>query len=408
VRRWNANLARGSPATAQVYLANLAYFLEAHDLTPQGLLDMAPGPRDDLVDDWVQASHEQGLSGGYLKAVKGAVQSWLAHNNRGLQRKIKIPGLNERPTLKDAHIPLQDELRRVLNAATPRQRVALALVAFSGLRPGVLGHGKRHGLDGLRIRDFVEAHLEPIGLVFDQVPTRVLVPSRLSKTRKEYFTFLGPEGCAYVQAHLQERQGDGEKLTPDTPLLTPRNTPDLFLSAGAISALLREPMRACGLKEPPYIWRSYFNNRCLTAERDGLNRDYKVFLMGHGGSLELDYGMRKQMPPDTVAQMRQGYQAALKYLETTTPVKVEDPLVGIVGTLLQAFGLTPTQVLDLDLSRRNADEVVDILRGAVQDQVKAKAPQQRVVNVDLVGSLLAQGWSYAGSLGNGQAVVTAP
>jgi hypothetical protein len=177
-------------------LDNLGRFLDDHGLTPQGLLALPSAQRDDLVDDWIQVNHERGRSGSYLKSVRNAVQSWLAHNNQGLQRKIKIPGLAERPSLKDAHIPLQDELRRTLAAATPKQRVAVALVAFTGMRPGVLGKGKRRGKDGLRIRDFVEAHLENNALVFDQVPSMILVPARLAKMKKKYRTFLGPEGCA--------------------------------------------------------------------------------------------------------------------------------------------------------------------------------------------------------------------
>jgi hypothetical protein len=98
----------------------------------------------------------------------------------------------------------------------------------------------------------------------------------------------------------------------------------------------------------------------------------------------------------------------LKYLETTTPVKVDDPLIGVVGTLLQAFGLTEVQVADLDLARCKPTEIVDILKGAVEDHVKPKAPRQQAVQPAMVGPLLAQGWLFAGILANGEVILTAP
>lgn len=63
-------------------------------------------------------------------------------------------------------------------------------MAFGGIRPGVIGNYE--GTDGLRIADLPEMCFDndhdTIG--FDAIPTQVKVRSGLSKTRREYFTFM--------------------------------------------------------------------------------------------------------------------------------------------------------------------------------------------------------------------------
>ncbi|MFN4337240.1 MAG: hypothetical protein ACK4FV_06660 [Candidatus Nitrosocaldus sp.] len=52
-------------------------------------------------------------------------------------------------------VPSKDELTRILRMATPRARVAIALMAYSGLRPESIGN--YDGTDGLRLSDMPEA-----------------------------------------------------------------------------------------------------------------------------------------------------------------------------------------------------------------------------------------------------------
>jgi len=61
--------------------------------------------------------------------------------------------------IRDEHVPSKEELDRILRMTTPRGRVSVALMAFSGLRPE-----DHDGTDGLRLRDFVEAKITDEGL----------------------------------------------------------------------------------------------------------------------------------------------------------------------------------------------------------------------------------------------------
>ncbi|MCW4008140.1 MAG: hypothetical protein NWF09_05580 [Candidatus Bathyarchaeota archaeon] len=45
------------------------------------------------------------------------------------------------------------------------------------------------------------------------------------KAGHQYFTFLGEEGCEYLKDYLESRLKEGEKLMPDSPVLTPKGAP---------------------------------------------------------------------------------------------------------------------------------------------------------------------------------------
>ena len=56
------------------------------------------------------------------------------------------------------------QLDKIIRMATPRARVAIALMAFSGLRPQSLGNFT--GTDGIRLGDFIEAEVSNRGIKF--------------------------------------------------------------------------------------------------------------------------------------------------------------------------------------------------------------------------------------------------
>ncbi|MHB8586878.1 MAG: site-specific integrase [Thermoplasmatota archaeon] len=415
VRRWFDNLKRGSPATADNYLRILGRFLELNDLTPKKIVALKPRERDDIVTDHITRLLKEGKTGSTAAVVKKAIISWLDWNGKKLTRKIKVPGVNHRPTLRDAHIPTQEELKRVLNAADARARAATSLMAYSGVRPEVLGNYL--GTDGLRVKDLPEALIEKGQVVFDKVPTRLVVPERMSKTGRPYFTFLGQEGCAYLAAYLGKRAEAGEKLSIDSPIITPRNVEKPFMRSVNIGDLIRKPMRAAGLSEPPYIWRSYFSSRAMLAEGKGFTRDYRQFCMGHTGDIEHVYALHKRLPPDAVEAMREGYQAALAYLETSKPLEGEDPTLRAFRVLLLSSGYAEEEVDALQLDEKTEEEIVALLRdrsprpqpaGAPPDGFGAAPVPQRIIALGGLDQALAQGWVFKASLPDGRIVIESP
>ena len=110
-------------------------------------------------------------------------------------------------------------LKSVLDVASPRARASIALMAFSGLRPQVLGNADAS--DGLKLGDLPELTIDgdKKKISFAIMPTIIVVRAALSKTRNKYITFLPKEGCEYVLGYLRKRISDGESLHGDSPLI---------------------------------------------------------------------------------------------------------------------------------------------------------------------------------------------
>ena len=89
-------------------------------------------------------------------------------------------------------------------------------MSFSGLSPESLG--VYEGTDGLRLGDLKDLHLSD-EIQFEKVPAAVMVKSKLSKARHQYFSFIGEEAVTYIKEYLEERRKQGEDLTYKSQLL---------------------------------------------------------------------------------------------------------------------------------------------------------------------------------------------
>ncbi|MGH2639661.1 MAG: site-specific integrase, partial [Rhabdochlamydiaceae bacterium] len=221
VRRWHENLAANSEITAEVYLRTMGLYCNLKGTTPKRMLSEARSKRfRDEFTDFVRKMEKEGKAGSYIERFKKVILSWLSYNNLDVKLKVNIKGKSETPTIANERIPSKEELSRILRMGSPRARVSIALMAFSGLRPESLGSFT--GTDGIRLQDFTEAKITSEGLSFDKksTPSILVVRSRLSKARHQYFTFVGQEAIRYINEYLHERtKKHKEKLAPSTSLL---------------------------------------------------------------------------------------------------------------------------------------------------------------------------------------------
>ena len=232
LRRWHENVARGSRITADVYLRRLGATCERLGRKPGDLLTLKERELRDLLLDFVAAEEKKRRAGSYIQSSIKAVKSWLLHNGVKLTLPIKVKGAQETPSLREERTPTQDELRRILLSATPRDRVSCILLAHSGLRPEVLGNYL--GDDGLRLADLPELRMKGSKVRFERSPAVIAVRPELSKAAHRYFTFLTEEGCSYVVNYLEERLREGEHLKPETDLIHPKG-----VGAGGKKAFIR-------------------------------------------------------------------------------------------------------------------------------------------------------------------------
>jgi hypothetical protein len=221
VKRWYDNVSRASDLTAEVDLRRLGLSRSRWRLTPSGLLEKQPQEIHSLLVDTATELEKKGYAGSYLQGIVKGVKPWLPFHNVSLgERKINLTDPDDTPTLREEKAPEPDELRKALEHACMRTRAAMALSAFCGFRPGVLGSHK--GTDGLEIRDLPEIQIdrETMAIKFTLVPTRVIVRRRLSKAGYQYFGLLDEEGCRYLSEELERRLRLGRTLAPNSPVIS--------------------------------------------------------------------------------------------------------------------------------------------------------------------------------------------
>ena len=406
VRRWFNNVARGSRVTADVYLRRLGAFCEHFNITPRQLIALSENDLYNMLLDYVSYLENNGCAGSYIESALKAVKSWLAHNGIEVKRKIKIRGVRDTPTLKDERVPTQDELKRIFLSADKKARVACVLVAHSGLRLMTLGNYT--GTDGLRIKDLPEMRIESGQVIFDRIPTIVIVRPELSKAGHQYFTFLSEEGCEYLRDYLEERIQIGESITPNSPIIKPKVAPKPFIRTVNIGDMIREAIRGAGFSWRPYVLRAYFDTQLMIAESKGLVlRDYRQFWMGHKGDIEARYTTNKcRLPQSAVEDMREAYHRSQEYLQT---VRLESNREKIIEEfrrqLLLVAGFTQQEINNIDLKSLSDDEFQDMVRMRLMRNSSEDCGTQKVISLNELEEYLDNGWEYVTILPNGKVIV---
>ncbi len=398
IRRWYDQLALGSELTAEERLRILGRFCELQRTTPQGLVALGKDPDggrralEDQLMDFVARLRREGKSPGYVEQYIKAVKSWLLHNEVALVRRIRIGDTKATPTLEGERIPTKEELHGALMAASERGKVVIALCAFSGLRPEVLGN--HHGTDGLRLKDLPDLEIRGQRAFLHKVPTRVVVRRELSKVRRSYSTFLPPQGCRYILSYLEARMAGGEILEPNSPVVRvglrlekkgrPLDRPihgSPFLSTSAITREIRQALWL-KVKLRPYVLRSYFATEMEMAERNGkVTQADRKFFMGRAGDIDRRYTTGKaRLPPEVIEEMRKAYDASQLFLTTEEPRGAPLWAHAPTGTPIPSAWATPeeygTAVQELLQLRKEALGYVAELRVELEKLRPGHFPQE--------------------------------
>ncbi|MDE1766204.1 MAG: hypothetical protein KGI27_08030 [Thaumarchaeota archaeon] len=335
IKRWYDNLARGSNITAYQRLYRLDKFCKEHQMTPMQLADLAM--RDlsavtNLLADHITAMEEQGRSGSYIQSFVVVVKSWLENFDIKLVRRLKVSNRNATPTLESEKVPESQEIAEMLSRADLRTGAIESLVAKAGLRPQVLGN--HNATDGLTMNDLPDIAIVQGVTQCIRMPARVIVRRNISKARHQYFTFLTPSGVQRLLAYLNDRLAKGDVLNADSPVIAPdidhsygrgANDGKRFLTTSQITSLVRKSLRPrFGWR--PYVLRAYFDTQLLIAEARGkIAHDFRVFFMGHKGSMEAKYTTNKGILPEMlVNEMSEAFKRCEEFLDLET--RHEDPL----------------------------------------------------------------------------------
>lgn len=426
IERWKHSVDSGSKITGDVYLRRLGSFCAEMGKTPQQLLKMKDKALADLIDDYVILKEKKGNAGSYINSIVKGFKSWLSFNGIKLPRQIRVRDAEKSLTLSEERIPTQEELKRIFNAGDSRERTACAIVAFSGVRIGVLGNYK--GTDGLKIKDIPDLKIDGDQITFLRVPAKVNVREELSKSGQKYFSFLGQEGCMYLQNYLIERIRSGETLTPESAIITAAKLGfrgKQHVTGINVGDLMRNSIRNAGFSWRPYVLRAYFDSRLLLAQDERLiQRDYRAFFMGHVGDIEHRYTVNKgRLSEDMVESMRMSYEKSTKFLETEHKGLTEDEVEKKFRTqLLLMAGFSEQEIQDKNLLNLTAEEITKMARekllgmnrGDISHQIEKDKQElngshkQKVVSIDVIEEYINSGFVVKMALGSDRAIVELP
>jgi hypothetical protein len=246
-------------------------------------------------------------------------------------------------------------------------------------------------------------------VMFEAVPTLVVVRRELSKAGHQYLTFLGEEGCDYLMDYLEARMREGERLTEDSAVVTPKQRMKPFIRATNVGDVIRSAIRKAGFGWRPYVLRSYFDTQLMLAESKGLAlRDYREFWMGHKGDIENRYTTNKGRLPDGIIEdMREAYKRSQKFIQTTAVKESEDlkavfrkQLLGVAG-----FSTEEVEALDPEMTDEAFQEMV---RRRLLGSMVNNGASQRVIDVDEVERFLSKGWDFVATLPDDRIVIKLP
>lgn len=74
--------------------------------------------------DYVSSMEQSNYAGSYIKSALKAVRSWLSHSGVEFERKVKVKGAEDTPSLREERVPVKDELRRIFLSGDKKARTS--------------------------------------------------------------------------------------------------------------------------------------------------------------------------------------------------------------------------------------------------------------------------------------------
>lgn len=217
-----------------------------------------------------------------------------------------------------------DELRRILEQSTERERIAFLLMLTGGLRIGAL--------PDLKICDLTKID----GLYKVKV---------YAGTTSEYVTFCSPECVHAINSYLELRQRKGETIKPSSPLLAKLGDDPEPLKLNSIISLLNRVLTDSGVRIEGKIqykrqrvtrfhsFRKWFNSKLAAA---GVKPAAKERLMGHD-MIALDSAYYRPTDEELMSE----------YLKAVDLLTISQE-----KTLLKQVEKLQTEVADVDQMKR--------------------------------------------------------
>lgn len=275
----------GSNGTAQVYRRVLRRFCRFMDTSPVQIVEGWKAAKYDLegreqfIDDILEKvdvyeNHlgKKGLSRNTISLHLSSIQSFFKY----MRIPVKLEVFTAKSAFHNRDIT-KDEINRILNNSTPRDKSFYLMMVQSGLRPMTLMQ-----LTYTQIKTDFEA---------DRVPCLIKVPRNMTKGEyAKHFTFVGSDAVKALKGYFEERKmpKDSERIYIGV------KTPNAFSMrfgyyVRTLGLIKQEDMRPT--RKPQqlrlYCLRKYFRKMAAPAGPDFVN-----FWMGHSLGVDEHYFSR--------------------------------------------------------------------------------------------------------------------
>jgi len=185
-----------SDVTKEIYEYNIKIYMKFCNLVTFRDLLM-PNPQTQIIKHLISL-REKGLSSNSISTRLNAIYHFYDMNDVALNKKKinMFKGEYSRKVVDRAYT--HEEIKKILDISDLRTKIIVLLMASSGIRIG--------GLPSLRLRN-----VEKIDKVY-----KVTV---YEGSNSQYYTFCTPECASFIDAYLEFRTRNGEKLNPNSYLI---------------------------------------------------------------------------------------------------------------------------------------------------------------------------------------------
>ncbi|MHA1581978.1 MAG: tyrosine-type recombinase/integrase [Candidatus Baldrarchaeia archaeon] len=294
-------------------------------------------------------------------------------------------------------IPTKEELREFLNVLDLKVKLAVLLMATSGLRIGVLPKLKIKHID------------------FESEPVKITVPAWINKSKFSYFTYTTPETAKILKAYLEERKKRGEKITEESYLFVTKYG-EPYRGRTLEELVRREIRRHMKVKKLPgykvnkydihiHSFRKFFRTMLEVA---GVKRSFREFLLGHKG----DYLDESYFRPFE-EQVREEYKKAIPHL---TILEVETPSIEEIRRkqlidMAKLLGFSEEKIKKIEeilAKYKSVDEAMDEIRKLREEEMLpngGRKIQVKLVSEKELVNYLETGWEIIKELKSGKIVI---
>jgi integrase len=388
--------------TTEFYALGVRHFAQfLKTQSPEALLEEYRAGNRDIFADLLAfiRDYSRRMAGKTLTGYVYGVKNWGLANGLdmgqwGVRLRLQMP-INESVEVDRA--PTKDELREIMDASDPRNRVITAVATSSGLRIGTLTSLTWGDIDFQTYQDVAAIRV-------DRAAGR-----KMKLGHKFFVTFLTPEARRMLEGYRKTLQSRME-VTPKTPLFLTEDG-SAALSSVSLRSEWNDVLAKVGMATKHsradenqtagtvhelhfHVLRKFFRTQVGAA---GVPSSFFEFWLGHkGGGGYLDASYFRASDNEHVQQYRRAVPNLTVYGEPKRDMKEMEERV----RKLEAAGLDRETIEYIKASRATVAKETE--------ERRQKRPSHRIASEDDACRLMDEGWEFKGSLSDGRVILELP